>query len=262
MCVNLLILNVLLTFLFVFNNLPAQSGSASADGSVPVIKLDSRLELFIDYFLIDRMNGTRLVLHQPEDKGPVLFYDQPWEGPFSNYTTIIKSDTKYQMYYRGIPTAGKDGRPVETTCYAESVDGIEWHKPKLGLYEINGTKQNNVVLANATPVNHNFSPFLDRNKNSDPAQRYKALGGLEDTGLFAYVSADGIKWQKLQPEPVFRQGIFDSQNVSFWSENEQCYLCYFRTWTADKYRTVSRTTSTDFIHWTDPVEMSYGDTPP
>jgi len=246
---------------FLLNRFAGPSVSSAADKTNQVIKLDSRLELFVDHLLIERMVNTRLLLHHPEDKGTVLSYDRSWEGPFCNYNTIIRSEAKYQMYYRGVPTAGKDGRAMETTCYAESADGIEWHKPELELFEVNGTRQNNVILADATPVSHNFSPFLDKNTKANPAHRYKALGGLEYSGLFAYVSADGIKWKKLQEEPVFRQGIFDSQNVSFWSESEQCYLCYFRTWTADKYRTVSRTTSKDFIHWTDPVEMSYGDTP-
>jgi len=247
--------------LLLLKSFAGPSDSSAADKKERVIKLDSRLELFVDDLIIERMVDTRLVLHHPEDKGAVLFYDKAWEGPFCNYNTIIKSKDKYQMYYRGVPTAGEDGRSLETTCYAESADGIEWHKPALGLYEVKGTRQNNVILAHAAPVSHNFSPFLDKNILAKPEHRYKALGGLEESGLFAYVSADGIKWKKLQAEPVFRQGIFDSQNVSFWSESEQCYLCYFRTWTADKYRTVSRTTSKDYIHWTDPVEMSYGDTP-
>jgi len=237
-----------------------QSGQTSSE----VINIDSRLELFTDYFLIDSLKNTQLVLHEPEDKGPVLYYDKPWEGLFCGYTTVIKCKDKYQLYYRGLPIAGGDGRDVESTCYTESADGIHWQKPDLGLYEIYGTRQNNVTLANETPVSHNFSPFLDTRQDVDPQYSYKALGGTEKSGLIAYVSADGIHWKKLQEEPVFREGKFDSQNVSFWSENEQCYICYFRTWTKVGYsgfRTVSRTTSKDFIHWTTPVEMTYGDTP-
>ena len=123
---------------------------------------------------------------------------------------------------------------------------------------------NNIVLANSAPVTHNFSPFLDTNKNTDKIHRFKSLGGTEKSGLIAYSSPDGIIWNKLGTGPVFTKGIFDSQNVSFWSESENCYICYFRTWTGGGYsgfRTVSRTTSKDFIEWTDPVKMSFGDTP-
>ena len=58
--------------------------------------------------------------------------------------------------------------------------------------------------------------------------------------------------------------MFDSQNVSFYSEVEGLYLCYLRTWTGGGYsgfRTVSRSTSEDFINWTDPVPMDFGDGP-
>jgi hypothetical protein len=82
--------------------------------------------------------------------------------------------------------------------------------------------------------------------------------------LVAFVSADGLDWSRLQNEPVFTKGIFDSQNVSFWSNTEQRYLCYFRTWTETGYggyRTISRTTSKDFVTWTDPKPMKFGDTP-
>ena len=82
--------------------------------------------------------------------------------------------------------------------------------------------------------------------------------------MIAYTSPDGVHWTRLQAEPVFTQGMFDSQNVALWSELEGCYACYFRTWTGEGYsgiRTVSRTTSRDFVHWTDPVPMRFGDTP-
>ena len=238
---------------------PVLSGETSN-----VIQLDSRRELFGDHYLIDTLNDARLMLHEPRDEGPVLKFDKLWEGAFCGYATVIKDGEKFRLYYRGLPEAGKDGSKIETTCYAESKDGIHWEKPNLGLFEINGTRENNVVLANAAPVTHNFSPFLDTKPSVDLSQRFKALGGTEKSGLIAYISADGIHWKKLQEEPVFSKGKFDSQNVSFWSESEQCYVCYFRTWTGGGYegfRTVSRTTSKDFVHWTDPIEMSFGDTP-
>jgi len=229
-----------------------------------VIQLGSERELFVDHYLIDQLNGTRLELHSPHDEGAVLQFDKPWEGAFCGYATVIKDGDIFRLYYRGLPDAGKDGGNDATTCYAESRDGIHWTKPNLGIFTINGTKKNNVVLANAAPMTHNFSPFLDTRPGMDPSQRFKALGGIQESGLHAFVSPDGIHWKKLSEKAVFTRGKFDSQNVSFWSENEKKYLCYFRTWTKigyTGYRTVSRTTSKDFIHWTDPVKMSFGNTP-
>ena len=234
-----------------------------AQEGTSVIQLDSKRELFVDHYLIHSLNGTRLVLQKPRDEGSVLKFDNPWEGPFCIYSTVIKDDNTYRLYYRGDLPPDKHGKKHQATCYAESQDGIHWIKPDLGLFEVNGTRDNNVVFANAGVVNHNFTLFLDTKPGVDPNQRFKGLGGVEN-GLIAYVSADGILWNRLQDAAVFSKGKFDSQNVSFWSESEQCYVCYFRTLTSGinkGFRTVSRTTSQDFVHWTDPVEMNFGDTP-
>ncbi len=229
-----------------------------------VLNIGSRLELFVDTFLIEEQVNIQRRLHHPEDAGKVLPFDKPWEGPFCGYATIIKDEDVYRLYYRGLPEAGKDGSSGETTCYAESEDGINWTKPDLGIHEISGTRENNVIMADVAPITHNFSPFLDTREGINPKHKYKALGGTKNSGLIACVSEDGIHWSTLQKEPVFTEGVFDSQNVSFWSEEEQLYLCYFRTWTKVGYsgfRTVSRTTSKDFINWSDPVKMDFGDTP-
>lgn len=229
-----------------------------------IINIGSRRELFIDSFLIDKMENVVFELHHPTDKGPVLYFDNPWEGPFSAYCTVIKEGGLFRAYYRGIPVAGADGNSNETTCYAESDDGINWRKPELGLFEINGSKKNNVILSDAAPVTHNFSPFLDTNPSVSPNQKYKALGGTEKSGLIAWFSADGIHWQKMQDEPVITDGKFDSQNVAFWSESENCYVSYFRIWTQAGYsgfRSVGRATSKDFKTWTATIPMTFGNTP-
>ena len=229
----------------------------------PSIDISSRLELFVDEYLIDSLDGASLVMHHPHDEGVVLKFDKPWEGMFCGYSTVIKDGDLFRLYYRGRPDGGKDGDAGETTCYAESDDGVYWRKPELGIYEINAGLNNNVILANAAPATHNFSPFLDVNPNADPKHRFKALGGTKTTGLFAFVSDDGAHWKKLREESVFRDGIFDSQNVAFWSEMEKRYICYFRTWSDDGYngwRSVGRATSPDFIHWSAAEEMTFGDT--
>src|SRR5690606_25537980 len=231
------------------------------------IPVNSDRQLFLDHYIIDEMENIELRLHHPVNEGPVLYFDKVWEGNFSAYCTILKDGPLYKAYYRGVREAGHDGNNAETTCIALSTDGIHWTKPELGLFKVNGSTKNNVILADAAPVTHNFSPFIDKNPNTQPNQRYKALGGTKGSGLVAYTSPDGIHWFRLQEEPVFSKGVFDSQNVVFWSESENQYVCYFRTWSDGGfneykgYRSVSRTTSKDFIHWTDPVKMEFGDTP-
>ena len=231
------------------------------------LHIGSDRQLFLDHYILDELEDVQLRMHHPVNEGPVLYFDKVWEGNFSAYCTILKDGPLYKAYYRGVRDAGSDGRNAERTCIALSTDGIHWTKPQLGLYEVDGSRDNNVILANEAPLSHNFSPFIDTNPNCEPNEKYKALAGTKKSGLVAFVSPDGIHWTKKREEAVFTQGVFDSQNVAFWSPSENQYVCYFRTWSDGGfdeykgYRSVSRTTSKDFIHWTDPVKMEFGDTP-
>jgi hypothetical protein len=236
--------------------------SAASDGQepTPVIDLGIRRELFVDHYLIDKLQGAELRLQTPRDEGNVLPFDKPWEGAFCAYVTILKDGDKFRAYYRGNPAAGADGSAGETTCYAESIDGKTWTKPDLGLHVVGGTKENNVILANAAPFSHNFCPMIDGRGGVPADERYKALAGTSKTGLVAFVSADGVSWRKLREEPVITGGAFDSQNVPLWSEAEQKYVCYFRVF-KDGFRRISRTTSSDFLTWSPAEMMEYGDRP-
>lgn len=232
--------------------------------------IGSRLELFVDHALIDNMEHTRLKLHHPS-KAPRAQSPLPQAAML----TIIKDGELYRAWYRGYDPAytgdRHSGNPGENVHYAESHDGTEWTFPHLRLHEINGSLENNVILANWAPYLHNFMPFLDSRPDVDPSERYKALAGYPGRGdkrgttepgrgLFAFVSPDGIHWTKKQEAIPYRpewRHAFDSPNISFWSEAEQLYVCYFRTYTLDtRLRSISRTTSLDFEHWSDPVELN------
>jgi hypothetical protein len=236
--------------------------SVVAHAAEAPIDLGGRRELFIDSHLIEKLNDLRLHLHEPHDEGPVLKFDQPWEGIHCGYCTLICDGANFRVYYRGLPVTGRDGTVNEVTCVANSDDGIHWTKLKLGLFEARGTKETNIVLAGDPPFSHNFSPFIDTRTGCPPEQRYKALSGLDTSGLVAFVSADGLRWTKLRSEPVIPRRapfkfthLFDSQNLAFWSESEQKYVSYFRVW--DGVRRIARCESTDFVTWNDPVLMSY-----
>lgn len=234
--------------------------SAHADGPLAI---GNRLEPFVDTYLIASMSGVEHVLNAPIGAETVLAFDKPWEGEFCAYVTAIRDGELIRLYYRGLPQARADGTDLETTCYAVSVDGVHFAKPNLGLFEVNGTRDNNVILHGFAPLSHNFAPFLDTRSDVNPSQRYKALAGTSSTGLVAFVSPDGVHWSKLRDEAVITQGALDSQNVAFWSETEQQYVCYLRTFSAQSgVRTVSRCTSPDFVTWTPIVEMDFGNTTP
>lgn len=239
--------------------------SGHAGAGEPAVDIGSRRELFVDNHLIHQLKGASLKLHHPRLEGTALVFNKPWEGRFSGYVTVLKDAGVFRMYYRGLPRAGGDGSSIESTCYAESSDGIQWRKPELGIHEVNGTRKNNVVLKGEAPCSHNFSPFIDSNPGAPAAERYKALAGTSDSGLVAFVSPDGIRWKRARPKAVISKGAFDSQNVSFWSESEGLYLCYFRTWDGPTpwsgYRSISRVSSKDFLTWSEPKAMSYGGSP-
>ncbi|MBK9168003.1 MAG: hypothetical protein IPM24_11120 [Bryobacterales bacterium] len=243
------------------------------------LAIGSRRELFVDHELIAALRGAELRLASPVDAGPAIEFDQPWEGAFCGYSTVIHDGGLFRLYYRGVPAAGQDGNQGEVTCYAESRDGRRFTRPDLGLFDVLGTKRNNVILANHAPLSHNFSPMLDTRPGVPASERFKALAGTHRSGLVAFVSGDGVRWRKLRDEPVLspQQSIshlrnitpktfaLDSQNLAFWSGHEGKYVLYYRTWReigGTRYRWVSRATSPDFVTWSELAEMEYGDAPP
>ncbi len=216
------------------------------------IPIGTRRELFIDRFLIDKMTGTALKLNTPQ---PAPASAQPADN--MEYATVIKDSDLFRLYTRDGRGSAHDGDSPEVTRYCESRDAINWTRPNLGLHEIDGSKANNVIL-HEPPFCHNFSPFLDTRPGIDASERFKALAGTVKSSLVAFCSGDGIHWQKLRPEPVIRytrEYAFDSQNVSFWSELEGCYVCYFRHFLDKKLRSVCRTTSADYLNWSEPVPL-------
>jgi len=238
------------------------------------IDIASRRELFVDRFLVAQLKSTTLKLHTPQLMTPV---SPP--RPNGHYATVLKAGDRFQFYYRGDTKPGnhwKQGweqyHEGEVTLYAESVDAIHWTLPNLGLFEHPTFPAGNIVLMNEFLVNHNFTPFIDTKPGVPADRKYKALGGLAYQpqpnylavrekrgigGLKAFVSPDGIHWKKLRDEPVIPEEwgkYFDSQNYAFWSESEQCYVCYFRRFIKGM-RGIARTTSQDFITWTPFVEM-------
>lgn len=242
-----------------------------------VTDVGDRLEIFVDHALIDVMEGTTLELGQPRPEEISLKFDQPWESNFSAaYMTVLKDGGTYRLYYRGgtkePSTMIKAG--TEVTCYAESQDGKTWVKPKLGLVEFEGSKENNIILGpTRLRTSVNFTAMLDDRPGVPAAERYKAVGsgnGREE-GLLRFVSPDGIHWKIYSEEIIFAGYKLDSLNVVSWLPAEQCYAIYMRAWSEggtpgnpkprDAYRTIARATSKDFKTWSEPVRMQFNDEP-
>jgi poly(3-hydroxybutyrate) depolymerase len=234
------------------------------------IQLDSRLELLLDDWLIESMDNLRFELHQPRLAERVLEFDKPWENrPHCGYVTVFQDDDRYRMYYNcNLDPKTPYGRN-QATCYAESRDGVHWTKPTLGIIEFNGSKENNMILRGDRF--HNFAPFMDRRPGIPADQRYKAVAGCPlkgdpQPGLF--VSADAIHWRLVGE--VLVPGPYDSQNVAFWDATQGQYVFYFRIFEGNNGRMVppgegvrhiARTTSSDFLDWSEARSIQLGDSP-
>lgn len=238
----------------------------AAAGALAAEPLDigSRWELLVDNYLIQQANGAALKLHEPVKREVVLVTDQPWEGPTCAYFSAVQDGNKVLLYYRG-SAGGSDDSADQVTCVAESIDGIHFTRPKLGIIEAGGTKENNVVWRGTE--SHNFAVFRDTNPATKPDERLKALGGVKQPGknwaqgetpggLYAFASADGLHWHKLRPETVMTKGAFDSQNLAFWDAHRGRYACYSRTF-SNNVRAIQSSTSADFLTWTEGVGNRY-----
>ena len=160
------------------------------------LDLGTKRELFVDDYLIDKLEGTELALGKPKDEGIVFHFNKPWEGQYSGYAVVMKvADDDYRLYYRGSPRLLERHKLEQQTCVAVSKDGIHWERPNLGLHEVHGTKDNNVIITEHN-FTHNFAPFLDK-PGTPKSERFKAVAGERFTGLVVFSSADGIHWKKM-----------------------------------------------------------------
>jgi len=242
--------------------------------SMGPIFIGGRVEMLVDDYLIATAENAQLRMHKPQPAEVALAMDRPWEGPGSGvYSTVFHDGEKFRMYYRAIAPDNEGGDHGESQfcCYAESADGIAWARPSLGLVEFRGSAENNIVFAGVEA--HNFAPWLDENPDCPPDERYKALCGLsysdDKHGLFAYKSADGFAWERLQDTPVITEGAFDSLNTWFWDSNTSEYRCYSRYMTGQAAtgswsgtRAIQSNTSADFRNWSAPVHNSYAEGTP
>ena len=240
--------------------------------------LGSRRELFVDDWLIHRLESLELRLHYPIQREVALTFDRPWEGPGSYDPVITKEGDRYRLWYRGWPKGATWSNA--STCYAESAesaDGITWERPNLGLFEIDGSRENNVVIQGTSGV----AMCVFRDQNPAAAETYKAIGkhtgryqarqqGIPTEnrdGIRGLVSADGIHWSHLDRDPIIppppgdRWPFYDTHNVAFWDPNHGHYVAYLRGFIPPGLRAIRRATSPDFREWTYPELIDMGDAP-
>ena len=109
-----------------------------------------------------------------------------WRAPACNYQIpgLFVPRTDEKPYNCNGVTKDKYGRSFvdndrgDLTLYAESDDGINWDKPKLGIFSFNGSTENNIIWDF-----HGASVFIDL-EEKDPDKRlfYIIASFLRDKG--------------------------------------------------------------------------------
>lgn len=232
--------------------------------------IGSDRQLFVDHHLIETMRDVRLVLHRPVLRERAVIIDHPWERGGLAYAVLLRDGGRFRAWYRCIP--GEDTNSTATACtaYAESDDGITWHKPALGIVEYEGSRVNNLVVDDPDLVN--FSPFLDDGHDVPVDERYKAIG--RRGAIFTATSADGLRWTRATPDPVQTEGPFDSHNIAFRDPWTEKYVMYTRGVQSEGVlgpgatrrfkegvRWIRRAESDDFVHWTGLEPIDTGSAP-
>jgi hypothetical protein len=247
------------------------------------VHIGSRRELFVDHRLIDRLDNTRLRLHEPVPGGVAIRIDKPWEGPANGPMSVIEVDGRLLMYYRAWALTDPDDENG-VGCVAESFDdGVTWIKPALDIVRKPEWPRNNIIGTDDGRPEFSFpcAPWVDTRPGVSAHERIKIIrsepvSGARHTAmadpagpkrLVFWSSADGFRFRKLDPQPEMVSDLrncFDGGNTMFWSEAEQQYVLYYRWYDGEwghGHRSIARSTSKDLMSWTASVQMGYGDTP-
>ena len=227
-----------------------------------VINIKNRREFFWDETMIDVTKTTaKPKIHELVRRECVLAHDEPWEGDGCNYHNLICDNGLYRLYYLGWTMLSADPNHKIKVCYAESKDGIHWEKPKLGLCEFNGSKENNIILDKNDDAFDNFFVFIDENPACPAEEKYKGIAKSNDA-LYCFVSSDGINFKK--GWLLIDKGLFDTMNVIFWNREKGKYMGYVRDFHgysrhySEGIRDIRYIESEDFRNWSEPKLLDFG----
>lgn len=228
-------------------------------------------QIFVDLEDVESLDGVAREFHAAEKHpaNPVLRKQKPWEADRGTWGSVGYDPREriFKTWYGGKSGRQKEYRPGSPTdasvlCYATSNDGVEWQRPALGLHEVMGTSENNVVVSDDhhNGMDHWESVLIDP-LETDDRRRYKAIGWSSfdwdgpRSGIYSMTSPDGLRWTHT-PEPVFhyhpRKGtddlgpVGDAQSLMI-DPREQRYVAFLRSLPNRAY-SVSR----DFVNWTPP----------
>jgi len=184
-------------------------------------------ELFLDNHMLESTPGVSRKLHQPRKHllNPVIRCDRWCDGTYLQpYTTMYDEEEQiFKMWARAGTDAksGYVGGNAAWMLYFTSADGVHWDKPDLGVVEVTGRRDHNIVFASdmvlKSPTALSYGPeeyvvptkpmtpqgkkafFWGVNKHPhprDPAEKYVALAIIQEHRRGAHIatSPDGIRW--------------------------------------------------------------------
>jgi hypothetical protein len=192
----------------------AQASQLDSGKFQPVIDETKGTTLFaFDNVSIPFTRSLKLEMHPPEKYtgNPVLGRGksgEPDSWAIHFYGSVIREKSgKFRMWYIG--TGDERGQNTHhdsslwRLLYAESTDGVHWVRPKLGLVEYRGSKENNLLLTEPFMGAINVK-VLHEPEDPDPSRRYKMIlhahwmkGTVRHGTLAPYASADGYRWKLL-----------------------------------------------------------------
>lgn len=236
-----------------------------------MIDISEKRECFWDTYLIEKNEGMTLKQHEPRKCDIILHCDKPWEGNVSGYSQILTVGDKIYFYYRGNNLVLNEDMTVKTNkaaiCVAISSDGGRtFVRPSLGIYEYEGSTDNNIVFIREKYVD-NFTVIYDENPDCPADEKFKGLLGgdmIDDkTTLKYFKSPDGLRFE--YAGVVDDSGKFDTLNTLFYDTEKKKYFLYFRgfhniktndLWTGAT-RDIRVKCSDDFVNWSAPRMIEY-----
>ena len=183
---------------------------------VPDLTADSdRKVLFLDMLEVaatDKVDPqVEMAVKHPQN--PLMETGGPGsfdEDRVFNHGSVILDEGKYRMWYGGIrePRKGEPRPPWWDWIhygYAESDDGIQWERVRVGQVEWKGSKENNILAG----LRHSARIFKDEG-DSDPKRRYKAFY-FWNSGELLEIARTGKYGKQFDPrEEMFLMDLFTS----------------------------------------------------
>jgi hypothetical protein len=164
-----------------------------------------------DHVSIPHTQNLKLEMRQPQrhPSNPVMRRGAPGTVDAHGvqfYGSIIKEGSKYRMWYVAFDDDpnNKVASSRWRAAYAESVDGVTWTKPHLGLVEFGGSTKNNLLEMGGGAWGFVNLKVIKDEADPDPSRRYKMTAHVyyrhtRRLGtLLPFVSADGLRWKPVR----------------------------------------------------------------